>query len=181
MIFSIMESWVKGSAKWAHRLSALVGVGVLGVTQPFPLATMPVQSKKVFLDVLEQRTFESVNRERTAQGLPALQIDNHLNRAARRHSQDMAERRFMSHTNPDGYGFVERARLAGVRRVREMAENLGMHRGNSDPIANVVQNLMNSPGHRKNLLNRRFKYTGIGVVRAADGTLYFTQLFADRQ
>jgi uncharacterized protein YkwD len=142
-----------------------------------PLGTQPQDT--LYL-TLEQRALESVNRERVALGLRALQMDAHLTQAARQHSQDMAERRFMNHINPDGYSFVDRARLAGIRRTGRIAENLAMHRGTTDPVTDIVRGWMNSPHHRENILNRRFKYTGLGVARAADGTLYFTQLFADR-
>jgi uncharacterized protein YkwD len=150
------------------------------MSQPADLASTNLQSGDVPTDVLEQSTFERVNQERVEQGLAPLRKHDHLTQAARQHSRDMAERDYMGHTNPDGYKPADRARLAGVRRARHIAENLGKHRAHTDPVVAIVRNWMNSPGHRENILNPRFKYTGIGVVRAADGTVYFTQLFADR-
>ncbi len=130
---------------------------------------------------LEQKTFVAVNRIRHDHGLVTLSLDEALNDAARRHTQDMAERHYMNHVNPDGYSIADRARLAGIRRTRRIAENLGRHRAASDdPVADIVNAWMKSPDHRKNILNPRFKHTGLGVVRTLDGTLYFTQLFADR-
>jgi uncharacterized protein YkwD len=132
------------------------------------------------IEQLERQIFEKVNQERRALGLEALQLNDRLNHAAQLHSRDMAERQYVGHTNPDGYSFVDRVRLAGVRNAHEMAENVGRHRTKSDPAARMVRMWMDSPGHRSNIVNPRFRYTGLGVARTADGTLYFTQLFADR-
>jgi len=160
--------------------TVLLGAWLMLLSQPAGLASARLQSRDVPSDVLEQSTFERVNQQRVSHRLPPLQKNDHLMRAAREHSRDMAERDYMSHTNPDGYKLVDRARLAGVRRARHIAENLGQHRAHTDPVAAIVQGWMNSPAHRENILNSRFRVTGLGVVRATDGTIYFTQLFADR-
>jgi uncharacterized protein YkwD len=153
---------------------------ILSSTPVCPAASPRTGSQDASIEVLERSTFDRVNRERMARGLPPFRLDDHLTGAARRHSQDMADRRFMDHINPDGYSFVDRARLAGARHARQIAENLGMQRGNADPVMEIVRGWINSPHHRRNMLNPRFRCTGIGVARAADGTIYFTQLFADR-
>jgi uncharacterized protein YkwD len=128
---------------------------------------------------LEQRTIEQVNQERTRRGLRPLVIDTALTKAARRHSQDMSKRQFFSHVNPDGDTPLERVRLAGARLIRMISENLGLSRGSDDPVAVNVRGWMESPPHRQNILDKRFKYTGVGIAQALDDTFYFTQLFAD--
>lgn len=160
--------------------TVLLGAWLMLLSQAAGLAAACLQSRDVPSDVLEQSTFERVNQERVSRRLPPLQKNDHLTRAAREHSRDMAERDYLGHTNPDGYKPADRARLAGVRRARHIAENLGKHRAHTDPVAAIVQGWMNSPAHRENILNPRFRVTGLGVVRATDGTIYFTQLFADR-
>jgi uncharacterized protein YkwD len=132
------------------------------------------------LGQLELLTVELVNQERIARGLRPLVIQPGLTEVARGHSQDMAERRYFSHTNPDGYTVAERARLAGVRRARRLGENLGIIKGVGDPVGVSVRGWMQSPPHRQHILNKRYKYTGVGIAQAVDGTLYFTQVFADR-
>ncbi|MCS6805806.1 MAG: CAP domain-containing protein [Acidobacteriota bacterium] len=132
------------------------------------------------IEQIEQQVFEQVNRQRQALGLHPLQRHDRLDEAARAHSQDMAERRYVSHINPDGYRLIERLRLAGVRSAREIAENVGSLPPGRDLVERMVQLWMNSSGHRSNIVNPRFKYTGIGVARAADGVFYFTQVFTDR-
>jgi uncharacterized protein YkwD len=49
--------------------------------------------------------------------------------------------------------------------------------GFSDPIQHVVEGWMNSPGHRKNILEPRWKESGIGIFINSNGTYYFTQVF----
>lgn len=132
------------------------------------------------IEQIEQQVFEQVNRQRQALGLDALQRHDRLDQAARAHSQDMAERRYVGHINPDGYRLIDRVRLAGVRNVRELAENVGSLPQGRELVAQMVRLWMNSSAHRSNIVNPRFKHTGVGVARAADGVFYFTQVFTDR-
>jgi uncharacterized protein YkwD len=122
----------------------------------------------------EERMLELVNRERTERGLKALQPDERLREVAREHSRDMFERGYFSHIDPDGRSPFERMRRGGAR-FQAAGENLALA-----PTVEVAHNgLMNSPGHRANILNPSFGRVGIGVL---DGGLHgkmFTQNFAD--
>lgn len=129
---------------------------------------------------LERLTFERINQERNLRGLSRLRLDGHLTKSARWHSQDMRDRRFFDHVNPDGYSPLERSVLAGLRRARRVSENLGISYGMGDPVSSVVEGWLRSPGHRRNMLDPKARYTGVGVARTPQGVLYFTQVFADR-
>lgn len=123
-------------------------------------------------DSREEQVVALVNRERAAAGCGAVQINAQLATAARRHSQDQAANNNMSHTGSDGSSFVERARRAGYQNP--IGENVAM--GYRTPEA-VMNGWMNSDGHRRNILNCQARAIGVGVAAAANGALYWTQVF----
>ena len=124
--------------------------------------------------------FRDVNAFRAANGLPALTAETALIRAAAQHSQDMATRNYMAHTSPDGSTPDSRMRAAGAT-FNSWGENVGYQSApDTTAAARMVEAWKNSPGHRANMLNPTFKRTGIYAYRrASDGTMYFTQVFAD--
>lgn len=126
---------------------------------------------------LERRAFELVNAERRSRGESPLQWDGELSQLARQHSLNMARSGALGHTGSDGRGMADRARAAGIRGWRALGENVAFNQGFNDPSAFAVERWMGSSKHRANILNRQFTRTGIGVARAADGSIYFTQVF----
>jgi uncharacterized protein YkwD len=122
----------------------------------------------------EARMLQLVNAERTQRGLRPLQLDERLRESARDHSRDMFERGYFAHISPDGLSPFDRMRRSGAR-FGAAGENLALA-----PTVEVAHNgLMNSPGHRENILRPIFGRLGIGVQ---DGGLHgkmFTQNFAD--
>lgn len=115
-----------------------------------------------------------VNAERATAGCPALNGDDRLARAARKHSEDMAARNYFDHTTPEGVSFATRISDEGYR-WGGAAENIA--KGQRTP-ADVMRSWMNSSGHRANILNCGLRDLGVGVAADADGTLVWTQDFA---
>lgn len=111
----------------------------------------------------EARFVDSVNAERARRGLPRLRVDNHLRAVARDHSATMARRTHLHH-NPN--------LATDVRSWRLVAENVG--RGPS--VASLHSALMNSAGHRANILNDRVSEVGVGV-HVSGSTIWVTQVF----
>ncbi len=132
-------------------------------------------SAKIF--DLEHRVFDLINQERAKAGLPSLVWNEDLARVARGHSQNMAASHFFSHTGLDGKMVNNRADAAGVKSWRLIGENIAYNRGFGDPTGCAVQNWMNSPGHRDNILKTDWRESGIGVAVTENGTYYFTQVF----
>jgi uncharacterized protein YkwD len=126
---------------------------------------------------LERRVFELINQERRALGLEELLWDETLAQLARLHSIDMADRETLSHLGADGADTVTRARAYGVRGWRALGENIAFNQGFDDPADMAVERWMVSPKHRANITNPFFTHTGIGVARAPDGRIFFTQIF----
>jgi uncharacterized protein YkwD len=108
-----------------------------------------------------------VNRERARHGERALIADRRLTRAARSHSHDMAVRHYFEHVSPDGQTPLQRIQESGFLPAGHgylIGENIAWGSGTLSTPAQIVRAWMHSPGHRANILNRRFRYTGMGVV-----------------
>jgi uncharacterized protein YkwD len=121
---------------------------------------------------LELQMLELVNGERAAAGLRPLKIDPALTQAARKHSADMFARGYFSHYTPEGKSPFDRMRESEVRFLIA-GENLAL--APSVPLAHV--GLMNSPGHRANILRRQFGRVGIGIMDGGAHGLIVTQKF----
>ncbi len=133
------------------------------------------KSTKNSIDKLsEDRMLNLVNEERTSRGLKALVMDAKLQEVARTHSKDMFEQGYFSHTSLDGRSPFDRMHDAGITFFAA-GENLALA-----PNVDIAHNgLMNSPGHRANILTSEFGKVGIGVV---DGGIYgkmFSQEFTN--
>jgi uncharacterized protein YkwD len=128
----------------------------------------------------ERRAFELINAERQRRGLRPLVMDGSLTRLARYHSENMARGGFLSHTDRQGLDLRGRADALGLHNWKSIAENIAYNQGYSDPTAFAVERWMVSEKHRENVLNDEYTHAGVGVVRASDGTYYFTQVFMRR-
>ncbi|RYF42747.1 MAG: hypothetical protein EOO25_05670 [Comamonadaceae bacterium] len=121
---------------------------------------------------LEARMLEMVNQERSTQGLRPVTADAELVQVARGHSRDMLARGYFSHVTPDGKSMSDRMRAAGVRS-QTAGENLAL----AQTLPAAHQGLMNSPGHRANILRPQFTRLGIGVLDVGRHGLMVTQNF----
>ncbi|HYP29656.1 MAG TPA: CvpA family protein [Blastocatellia bacterium] len=123
---------------------------------------------------LEARMLEMVNAERVSAGLEPLAPDPELTEVARRHSADMFARGYFSHSTPEGRSPFDRIREARVT-FRTAGENLALA-----PTLSVAHTgLMNSPGHRANILRPQFGRVGIGILDGGFRGLMVTQNFRD--
>lgn len=114
--------------------------------------------------IAERYMFNLVNKERKAAGLKEVVSDDQLREVGRAHCKDMFERGYFSHYTPDGLSPFDRMDNAGI--VYNFAgENLALS-PNTD-IA--MQGLMDSPGHKANILSTDFGRVGVGVI---DGGIY---------
>lgn len=120
------------------------------------------------------QVLELTNKERAKRDMNPLEWDNSLARLAENHCNDMINRGFFAHNNPDGETPFDRMKKAGI--LYWMAgENIAA--GQYSPEA-VIESWMNSAGHRKNILNPDFKSLGVGVVRGGHYGVYWAQEFA---
>jgi len=125
---------------------------------------------------LEQAAVDAVNRIRVQEGLGKLKLDRKLSEVARGHSADMAGRDYMAHESPEGYSPGDRVRAAGIP-FTAVAENIAKSTDMDDPVVAIVAGWMNSPGHRRNILEPHFRRTGLGAAIDGRGMIWITQLF----
>jgi uncharacterized protein YkwD len=119
----------------------------------------------------ENAVLTLVNQERAKVGCSALRADPSLGSLAQNFSDDMADRGFFDHTNPDGKTPWDRADAAGVKNLG--GENIA--RGQADAQA-VMDSWMNSEGHRANILNCDYTRLGVGEHTGSGGP-WWTQDF----
>ncbi len=110
---------------------------------------------------LENSLLCLVNVYRLRSGLAALPKDTRLAAAARGHSDDMFNRNFFDHTNPDGAGPGTRAMAAGY--PGGAGENIAMNI--EGHVFKLFDQWRNSPGHNQNMLSSFYRAAGFGVRR----------------
>lgn len=138
------------------------------------LDVAPSKAQLTVDEASERRMFELVNSERAKVGVGPLVMDTTITAVARAHSRDMFEKHYFSHINPQGQDAGDRLTAAGIP-FTYAGENLAY----APDLATAHQGLMNSEGHRKNILDPAFHRVGIGVI---DGGIYgkmFAQNFTD--
>jgi len=123
----------------------------------------------------ERTMFRLVNEERVQRGLEPLELDPDLVRVARLKSRDIVDNGYFDHTSPTYGSPFEMMERFGIA-FRAAGENLA---GNPS-VEDAHRRLMESPGHRANILNENYTRVGIGV---AEGGIYgkvYTQLFVGK-
>jgi len=121
---------------------------------------------------LEAEMLRLVNEERTKRGFKALVLDPQLVPVARAHSQDMFVRGYFSHYTPEGKDPFDRMKKAGIKYY-SAGENLAL--GQTLKICH--EGLMNSPGHKANILNPSYGRLGIGILDGGTYGLMISQEF----
>ncbi|MFA5675638.1 MAG: LysM peptidoglycan-binding domain-containing protein [Christensenellales bacterium] len=121
----------------------------------------------------EQQVFEIVNKERLNRGLPLLKLNAELSRVARFKSQDMIDKGYFAHQSPT-YGSPFQMMQKFGLRFSAAGENIAYGQRTAEE---VMRTWMNSAGHKANILSQAYTNIGIGVAKAANGTLYWTQMF----
>jgi uncharacterized protein YkwD len=121
----------------------------------------------------EEELIDLINAERSRLGRDPLQINPLLMQVAEAHSQDMVDRNFFDHINPDGLGPEDRASNAGY--LGSVGENIGG--GYTTPQA-MFNAWMASTGHRLNMLDEDYVEIGIGYVTGGYYGHYWTANFA---
>ena len=120
----------------------------------------------------ELEVFNLINEQRTKNGLSPLKIDSELQNVARIKAQDMVNNNYFSHTSPT-YGSPFDMMNSFKISYKTAGENIA---GNSSNSAAVTA-WMNSSGHRANILNSKYNYTGIGVVNSSKYGKIYVQMF----
>ncbi|MEG6567692.1 CAP domain-containing protein [Thermoanaerobacterium saccharolyticum] len=116
------------------------------------------------LSAQEKQLVDLINSERTSRGLSPLIIDETLSKVARIKAEDMRDNNYFSHTSPTYGSPFNMMKEFGIS-YNAAAENIAL---NSD-VVSAHYALMNSSGHRENILNPYFNKVGVGVVTNSTG------------
>ncbi|WP_404813417.1 SafA/ExsA family spore coat assembly protein [Halobacillus yeomjeoni] len=137
---------------------------------PGDRVTIPLKTN---IKSIEQQVINLTNQERAKNGLSALKANWQLSRVARYKSVDMRDKNYFSHTSPT-YGSPFQMMQDFNVNYRRAAENIAA--GQRTP-QEVVNGWMNSPGHRKNILDPNLKQIGVGYAKGGSYGHYWTQMF----
>ena len=147
-----------------------------GETAPRSLSLRTHGSAASDAGAVERELFELVNRGPAPVGLAPLVWDDRAAAIARKHSEEMRDKEFVAHVSPTTGTAADRARAGGLATPL-LLENLAR----SYSPAEAEDGLMDSPGHRANLLSPQATHLGIGVALGHNvgwqRELYVTQLF----
>ncbi|WP_044022457.1 CAP domain-containing protein [Bacillus sp. SG-1] len=121
----------------------------------------------------EYQLFDLTNATRVNHGLPVLTWDEHVRSTARKHSLDMADNNYFNHTNLEGQSPFDRMQEDNIT-FTVAGENLAY--GQFSSIF-AHEGLMNSEGHRKNILKEEYEFLGVGVAFNQESQPYYTENF----
>lgn len=122
----------------------------------------------------EEQMIVWINQERQSRGIDPVSMDPLLTNVARQHSQEMWQLRYFAHVSPISGTLVQRLLQAGAT-FRVAGENIAL----APDVLIAFRGLMNSPGHRRNILDPDFRRVGVGGVSAGIYGEMFTQNFTD--
>jgi len=120
----------------------------------------------------EKTAFDLLNADRVKNGLQPLKLNSQLTALGGDYAQDMINRNFFDHNNPEGQTPFDRMQKAGINYVTA-GENIAINTNvNAAEVA-----FMNSPGHKANILNTTYTEVGVGVRYDAQGSAHVVQEF----
>lgn len=135
-------------------------------------STVSITTSSTNAAAAERQAVSLLNADRRANGLPDLQVDSRLTNLAQNYAQDMINRNYFSHTNPEGQSPFDRMKQAGIS-YSYAGENIAMDQ--TVQAAEVA--FMNDSGHRANILSSNYTTVGIGVAYDKNGNVYVVQDF----
>ena len=127
------------------------------------------------LEEYQKIILKGVNVEREKNHLKPLKIDNRLNKIAIVKAKDMAREKKMSHTSKKFGVTFNLIKKEGISYTKA-AENIAS--GHKTPEF-VTERWLKSKGHRKNILERDYRFIGIGKATDNDGKIYWVQIFTN--
>ena len=172
-------------------------VGSADSTSPTSMTSLEAGIPE-WITTLESAVHQLINFERQKNSLAVLSQDSELAGIARAHSEDMALNDFFEHENLKGQTAADRGNDVGYTCLKNFGEfytegisvnifqgylysSFNAQRRNymalEELAFNVVNDWMNSPGHRENILTETYDTEGIGVVIGADESVWITQNF----
>jgi uncharacterized protein YkwD len=156
-----------------HKNNTVTAIQMVSEKLEQSKAGFYTEASEALKEGFEYQLFDLTNASRVMHGLGVLKWDDGVRVTARKHSADMAENSYFSHTNPEGQSPFDRMAeddiafsVAGENLAYGQFSSIFAHEG-----------LMNSLGHRENILKPDFKLLGVGVAFGPKHEPYFTENF----
>lgn len=156
-------------------------------SSPADPTTPSAAAYDVNVDRIENLIHKKMNQRRSAHGLEPLDRSEKLDDIARYKSWDMAQRDYFKHKGPEGqpFGYLRQEHNAtcttfgqNLHRTNFSGISVRNRLESPEKVSTIaVNSLMNSTGHRQNILNPDYKAQGIGVFVDENGTVFVTQEF----
>lgn len=143
-----------------------------GTTAP---KTPAAKTNSSTLTASEQEMLKLLNDSRAQNKLSPLKVDMELTNVARIKAQDMIDNNYFSHNSPKYGNPFDMMKSFGVKYL-QAGENIA---GNQS-VQNAQNALMNSPGHRKNILSPNFTHIGLGIQKGGPYGNMFSQMFISK-
>ncbi len=163
---------MQGLNRWRKLTIITFGLVFLALCVLQTLAFSSSAAAAVNTTADEAHIIQLVNQARNSAGLPSLYAETGLTDFARSYSSEMIQYNFFSHVSPVSGDLKQRIKARGISGWKLAGENLAK----APSVDAAFTALMNSTGHRENILRAEFNCIGIGIVRGSDG-LYITQEF----
>lgn len=149
------SNWLKGEQQWQGFLSKIKAPESL----PGPLQG-PVDGSSSKAQLTMQGVIEETNKQRDQYQQSPLHTNSKLNLAAKAKLDDMFRQQYFEHESPDGKKPADIIKAAGYDYLI-VGENLALGNYENDQL--LVEAWMNSPGHRANILDGKFREIGVAV------------------
>ena len=163
---------MQGLTRWQRLTIIAFGLVFLALSTLQPLAFQQSAVAAVNTTSDEARMIQLVNQARNNAGLPSLYAEQRLTDFARSYSAEMVQYNFFSHVSPVSGNLQQRIAARGITGWKLAGENLAK----APSVDAAFTALMNSQGHRENILRTEFNCIGVGIVQGPGG-LNITQEF----
>ncbi len=137
-----------------------------------PIGDDPYDRSDLNLEPTVQNALDLLNEDRVAFGLDEVVLSGSLNLLAQAHADDMAENKYVSHSDLEGRKVSERKVEYGIKTF--VGENIARN----FEISDAQSSLMRSAAHRVNILDPNWTEVGIGIAVDGSGALYLVQNFS---
>jgi uncharacterized YkwD family protein len=143
--------------------------------EPEPAPEQPAPKPSEGISAEQSKMLELVNAERAKAGVKPLTWDANIAKVAYVKAKDMVDNNYFSHTSPTYGSPFDMMKNFGIQ-YRTAGENLAGY----SSVEGAHNGLMNSDGHRKNILNPNFTHIGIGIEKSPRYGYVFVQMFVGR-
>ncbi|MCS0674030.1 CAP domain-containing protein [Cytobacillus firmus] len=156
-----------------HRDNTVTSIQIISKSLEEQKDSFFANASSTLKEGFEYQLFDITNAERINHGVPVMEWDDTVKETARKHSSDMAENNYFDHTNLQGLSPFDRMQADEVSFM-VAGENLA-----SGQFSSIFahEGLMNSLGHRKNILRADYEFLGVGVAFNSKSQPYYTENF----